>query len=226
MRIEEPLLSRLSPLRFKRILDVGCGYGRVTSYLKIIWPDAEVIALDISRKSTLYVKRTINVDCLRADGLELPLRDEAFDLVTCTQVIEHVKRGLQPMFVAELGRVLRRGGYLYITSVLSKAPLPLSREHVGEFHSVDEFKRVLQGGGLRVVELMLRLVKFPVRHTVYRLLARLRVVREDPSLIEAMKGPLDYCLSLPRPGYFSIDALATKPYEEASMYSGTWNYAS
>jgi SAM-dependent methyltransferase len=83
MRIEEPLLSRLSPLRFKRILDEGCGYGRVTSYLIIIWPDAEVIALDISRKSTLYVKRTINVDCLRADGLELPLRDEAFDLVTC-----------------------------------------------------------------------------------------------------------------------------------------------
>ena len=181
MRIEKPLLSRLSPLRFKRILDEGCGYGRVTSYLKIIWPDAEVIALDISRKSTLYVKRD-----------------------------------LQPMFVAELGRVLRRGGHLYITSVLSKAPLPLSREHVREFHSVDEFKRVLQGGGLRVVELMLRSVKFPVRHTVYRLLARLRVVREDPSLIEAMKGPLDYCLSLPRPGYFSIDALAKKPYEGSS----------
>jgi hypothetical protein len=95
-----------------------------------------------------------------------------------------------------------------------------------EIHSVDEFKRVLQGGGLRVVELMLRSVKFPVRHTVYRLLARLRVVREDPSLIEAMKSPLDCCLSLPRPGYFSIDALATKPYEGASMYSGTWNYAS
>ena len=83
MGIEEPLLSRLSPLRFKRILDVGCGYGRVTRLLKIIWPSTEVIALDISRKSALYVKRTINVDCLRADGLELPLRDEAFDLVTC-----------------------------------------------------------------------------------------------------------------------------------------------
>jgi ubiquinone/menaquinone biosynthesis C-methylase UbiE len=110
MRIEEPLLSCLSPLRFKRILDVGCGYGRVTSYLKIIWPDAEVIALDISRKSVLYVKKPIGVDCLRADGLKLPLRDEAFDLVTCTQVIEHVERDLQPMFVAELSRVLRRGG--------------------------------------------------------------------------------------------------------------------
>jgi trans-aconitate methyltransferase len=38
-------------------LDVGCGYGRVTRLLKIIWPDAEVIALDISRKSTLYVNK-------------------------------------------------------------------------------------------------------------------------------------------------------------------------
>jgi trans-aconitate methyltransferase len=55
MKIEEPLLLRLSSLRFKRILDVECGYGRVTSYLKIICPNAEVVALDLSRKSVLFV---------------------------------------------------------------------------------------------------------------------------------------------------------------------------
>jgi trans-aconitate methyltransferase len=72
MKIEELLLLRLSPLRFKRILDVGCGYGRIISYLKIIWPNAEVIALDLSRKSVPYVKKAIDeVDCLMADGLKL-----------------------------------------------------------------------------------------------------------------------------------------------------------
>jgi SAM-dependent methyltransferase len=111
MKIEELLFLRLSPLRFKRILDVGCGYGRVTSYLKIIWPNAEVIALDLSRKSVPYFKKAIDeVNCLMADGLKLPLRDEVFDLVT-THAGDKKNKSIKPALVDKGIKVIELDNY-------------------------------------------------------------------------------------------------------------------
>ena len=70
MRIEEPLLSRLSPLRFKRTLDVGCGYGRITSYLKIIWPGAEVIGSTVANWAEKIVKGKLARLKVEADILD------------------------------------------------------------------------------------------------------------------------------------------------------------
>lgn len=70
-RIEDPLLIDLSHLSFKRILDVGCGFGRVTNYSKILWPNSTVISLDLSRESCLYTKSRYGVEVILADSLKL-----------------------------------------------------------------------------------------------------------------------------------------------------------
>ncbi len=47
-----------------------------------------------------------------ADGARLPFPDEAFDLIECDAVLEHVRR--PPDVVSELQRVLRPGGLLHV----------------------------------------------------------------------------------------------------------------
>jgi SAM-dependent methyltransferase len=81
-----------------RVLDVGC--GRLG--LRTLEPDLDITGLDIA-------------DCpsypgpfVRADAAEgLPFADDAFDLVYCSSVIEHVAPPRRAAFAAELRRVGR-----------------------------------------------------------------------------------------------------------------------
>jgi len=54
-----------------------------------------------------------NLDVV-ANLLVLPFRDNTFDAVLCTQVLEHINRPGE--FVKELYRVIRPGGSLYLTA--------------------------------------------------------------------------------------------------------------
>ncbi len=49
---------------------------------------------------------------------ELPIADETFDAIICTQVLEHVKKPLE--CVIELFRVLKPGGRLFLTVPMSQ----------------------------------------------------------------------------------------------------------
>ena len=98
--------------RVERALDLGCGDGRLTSEL-----DAkELTAADVSPVALARAAR--RVPDARTVELEpdavLPLDDGSFDLVLCTETIEHV-RDVQ-LFLSEIRRVLRPGGTLALTT--------------------------------------------------------------------------------------------------------------
>ena len=45
-------------LNFKKILDIGCGTGELSTYLYEIYPDAEILGADISDKNIkIYNKK-------------------------------------------------------------------------------------------------------------------------------------------------------------------------
>jgi len=208
--IEDPLLLQVWRFPFRNILDVGCGYGRLSSYAEKFWPTAFLVSLDLSKQAVYWTKSLVGSTVLVADGLNLPFRRGVFDLVICTQVIEHLERDKQGTLLSEFRRVLSPKGFLYLTSIMSKLPIPLAKGHIREFSDVQEFRKVVSKSGFKVMTLMLRPIRFPMRHTFYRILARLGLVDEKPYLIFKMKTALDYFLALPRIGYYSIDALARK----------------
>lgn len=91
----------------RNLLDVSCGEGQFLAYWK--WKGLEVTGteLDPSRVEKLNF---MGLPCLHANldkvPLNLPFRDNNYDVVTCTEVIEHV---LHPASVVrELCRVARR----------------------------------------------------------------------------------------------------------------------
>src|SRR5437763_9125601 len=95
-------------------LDAGCGDGR---YLRAL--DAElpqrIAGVDISERILETARLAIPRADLRRGNLEaLPFDDAAFDLVLCTQVIEHVLDAAAG--TAELARVLQPAGQLVIST--------------------------------------------------------------------------------------------------------------
>jgi ubiquinone/menaquinone biosynthesis C-methylase UbiE len=73
------------------ILDVGCGTGLITRKLN----SPHITALDINpwalERARLNVKND-NVNFVLGDAEELPFSDGQFDIVVCTEMLEHIVR--------------------------------------------------------------------------------------------------------------------------------------
>ena len=102
------------------ILDVGssCGIGKNLSFGLEDFPmrsDSSYTHLDIERSMMLKSKSSHrDSDFLLADASNLPLRDEMFDLVFASEILEHLvdsEKGLD-----EWCRVLEPKGYMLITT--------------------------------------------------------------------------------------------------------------
>jgi SAM-dependent methyltransferase len=94
-------------------LDAGCGDGRYLAALGAELP-ARRAGLDISERILETARARVDAD-LRQGNLEtIPFADGEFDLVLCSQVIEHVLDANAA--VAELHRILRPGGTLVIST--------------------------------------------------------------------------------------------------------------
>lgn len=106
-----------------RALDVGCGDGRLDSYLgrlgRLEGVDRSAPLVEQARR------RNGDFEYRVADGAQLPFETGAFDLTFTVCVLHHVPPEERAAFVAELGRVTRAGG---LVVVLEHNPLnPLTR---------------------------------------------------------------------------------------------------
>ncbi len=157
-----------------RFLDAGCGDGRYLAALASHPdPPSHLVAVDISERILETAAETASVagiqaELVRANLEALPLRSGSFDLVLCTQVIEHLadpSAGLR-----ELARVLAPCGVLVVStdhdrmlvSSVLNAPRTAAVRLLGLRHrrvpvefpqhafGLDEFVGFVQQTGLRV----------------------------------------------------------------------------
>lgn len=99
-------------LHGKRFLDAGCGTGLFSQAATA--RGAEVTAMDVGPNLLARVKAKCRCETAVGDVLALPFADACFDIVLCTEVIEHTP---QPgTAIDELARVLRPGGTLVLTT--------------------------------------------------------------------------------------------------------------
>ena len=110
------------------ILDLGCGGGGHALYL--IQEGFRVIGCDINLEE--LEESTVN-EVVCANAMELPFRDESFDSVLCTEVLEHLPAPEQ--CIKEVHRILRvRGIACFTTPCLNipiKALVPVYRKLAG-----------------------------------------------------------------------------------------------
>jgi SAM-dependent methyltransferase len=132
----------------ERVLDLGCGDGRLSGDLD----GTELTAADVSPTALERAARRLpeaRIVELEPDA-PLPFDDGAFDLVLCAETIEHV-RDVQ-LLLSEVRRVLRPGGTLALTTPanlpVGRRPDPLS-PHL-RFFSRRSLRRLLRELGFEV----------------------------------------------------------------------------
>lgn len=98
-----------------RVLDAGCGSGRVALAVKFRSPDAEVIGLDGDPHILTLARRKAarrNLDVKFFEGFieTVPFPDGSFDLVFSILVLHHLPEEAKVQACREMFRVLRPGG--------------------------------------------------------------------------------------------------------------------
>lgn len=116
--------SRIDLPRNSWVLDAGCGAGRhlCEAFRR---PDVHVVGIDMSKKDALTADRTLNSMIYAAedgggvklvsvsDITRLPFQDGVFDVVICSEVLEHIPDHRQA--ASEIVRVLKPGKSLVVS---------------------------------------------------------------------------------------------------------------
>ncbi|GAC1329596.1 MAG: hypothetical protein NVSMB26_06040 [Beijerinckiaceae bacterium] len=110
--------DRLALTADKRVLDFGCGCGRVIVYLRHAVA-AELVGTDIDAEAIAWCERNLaSVGTFSCNNAMPPLAfpDDSFDLTYAISVFTHLPERMQDVWLQELARVTKAGGYLLLTT--------------------------------------------------------------------------------------------------------------
>ena len=130
LRLRARKIMQNIPSRVTRMLDAGFGTG-VYSFT-LADRVSTIDAIDVDSQKVDYVKR-MNINLFRnirlqtMDLTELTFANCSFDLIICSDVLEHIKEDELAFY--QLGRVLKSGGTLLLTVPYDSKKNSLTYEH-------------------------------------------------------------------------------------------------
>lgn len=101
-----------------KVLEAGCGTGAQTVILAKKNPDAQILSVDISKKSLVKAQKLIkkekitNVEFELQDIFHLYYEEEIFDHIFICFVLEHIENPVK--ILKELKRFLKKGGTITV----------------------------------------------------------------------------------------------------------------
>ena len=97
-----------------QVLDAGCGLGFTLAHIQTLLPEAALSGLDFSAGAIAWASnRFPMIDWKCGDLTSMDFLEE-FDLVICTEVIEHVRD--YERVIENLCKAVRPGGHLILTT--------------------------------------------------------------------------------------------------------------
>lgn len=134
-RTVERVKSMLATAPVDRILDAGCGYGRIA--VPLAMAGYSIVGIDVSPIMLAEAQRraaatNVNIEWHLGDLCLLPYPDRSFDVVLCMWLTfnELLHEGDQLDALREMRRVLRPGGWALLDG-------PPFMEDVGESEEID-----------------------------------------------------------------------------------------
>ena len=134
------VIQEVSTLHFSRLLDVGCGEGRIISELENITSQSELHGIDISKKAIRFAEAFNNRSTFSVHDITSEPTQDIFDVVISCEVIEHIEPTMVPAYVSNIAKSLTQGGHFIVTTPTTN--VPVNKKHYQHF-TKDMFKDLL-----------------------------------------------------------------------------------
>lgn len=97
-----------------RLLDIGCGGGRISEALPYYYKKGKIYGCDVSATAITYAKKmgSGKVTYAPMKTKRLPYKDNFFDVCICLDVLEHVPD--VNFFLKEVRRILKKDGKFFV----------------------------------------------------------------------------------------------------------------
>jgi len=101
-----------------RILELACGPGNFTEYVKKRFPESEYIATDLAPKMIALAKRKVSgIDFRVMDMRKISLSDTKFDAILCSFGLPFLSKSDAMRLIADCGKLLNNEGVIYISTM-------------------------------------------------------------------------------------------------------------
>ncbi len=165
-------LELAGPAPGEVVVDLGCGRGGdLMRALERVGETGAVIGIDASPAMVAAARARItahrNARVVRGDLAAIPLPDGIADVVVSNCSINHAPD--KPAVFREVARLLRPGGRMVVSDVVSEAPLPDSVRNdpaawaacYGGAIPADDYLAAIRGAGLGGVSVLRRTAPYP-----------------------------------------------------------------
>tara|TARA_B100000427_G_scaffold328671_1_gene342375 strand:+ start:1348 stop:1995 length:648 start_codon:yes stop_codon:yes gene_type:complete len=136
-RNEKYFLNYISKHRPKKIIDIGCGYGRYLKVIKNKYPNIELVGTDISQNQIKFAKKYLSDDSIKlivSDSTKLNFKDKYFDLALTYSLWEHIPPKMFDKTFREIKRISKKGYFLeFDRSPENKRALKIKSNHVFQY---------------------------------------------------------------------------------------------
>lgn len=133
-----------------KVLDIGCAVGYGPYYFATNGA-VEAVGADNSQDAINWAKehyKAPNLKYIVANALNLPIKNNSFDVVISFDLLEHISDADQKKFISEIKRVLKPNGVAIIGTPNSQADETAILGATNHFHvrelNKDEFSQLLE----------------------------------------------------------------------------------
>ncbi len=119
MKCVNDLVAPCSSISEMRVLDYGCGWGRMTRLLPFYFETDGITGVDVDERLINSANELLPfINHRKITSMEaLPFQDASFDIVFANSVFSHLSEKSALFTLAELSRILRKGGMLIISTL-------------------------------------------------------------------------------------------------------------
>jgi len=115
---EQEIWNELLDLDGKRIIEIGCGRAEITRLIATEGTGRSIVALEVDEiQHNLHRQITDlqNVEFIMAGAEDVPFPNDSFDVAFMFKSLHHVPLELMDQAIMEIARVLKHGGFAYIS---------------------------------------------------------------------------------------------------------------
>lgn len=143
----------------KVVLDIGCWSGQIE---KLAMKDVkEIYGVDPGKEAVEFAKKHVSRAHFSIASINnLPFKNSYFDVALLLEVLEHIPKGTEIIGLREINRVLKKGGFLLLTTpnnnfisiLLDPAFFLLGHRHYSE----NKLRELLSRSGFEIIDFSIR----------------------------------------------------------------------